>query len=378
MIDALRQNRMNQVKAGLCLTLLVASVSATQAAPAKTDSRPSVHGVPLKPITAPVPGAKLQGSAQMLEMRDPHLEAWRASQLYSQGAWYMTYNDLRNAAECFRQSGDAWQASVGECRFLAEARFAEAQSYRLMGQIPKSAKLFQLAADVFRRADPYNPYLQAALGNLRLMGFVDRPVVQQAPAPKPQAPKPRLVALTPRLDSITPTLKASLTKLEDGTEIAALHDQDFFDGSKKRMLAQAAACDLSDKFIKGALHDTFIKMTCLEFAALGANYETVGGVYKPFTANGKPVIIGAADDVWSPTVRIDINGKEYPITMDLPGIAKYSRNVMLMTNGQQVVAVDPRKNDIWKLVPVFNAKGGAEFNWWKLTHTKKGVKTSKT
>jgi hypothetical protein len=336
-------------------------------------------GIKLKPKMAPVVTEKpvqpklLQGGTAVYQQRDPYLEVWRASQLYQQGAYALMMQDPRFAAECFKGSGDAFELSIGEGRFLAESRFAEAQSRRLVGQIPQSARLFQIAADIFRRTDPYNPYLVAALQNLQLMGFVDRQV-KPPPAPKKQAPSPaklQLQAIQPKIASIDRTLKGGVTELADGTLIASLHDTDFFDGSKKQ-LPKIAGCDLSDKFLKSSIYNSFLEMTCLEFAALGANYTNAPDVYKPFLADGKPVLIGASEDIWeSPTAKININGKEYNVPMTLPGINKYSHNVALITDGQHVLALEPRKNDIWKLTPVFKPKGQTEFNWWKLTHTKR-------
>jgi hypothetical protein len=136
-------------------------------------------GVKLKPKLAPTePEAptRLQAGAVVYQQRDPYLEVWRASQLYRQGAYALAMQDPRFAAECFKGSGDAFEASIGEGRFLAESRFAEAQSRRLMGQIPQSARLFQISADIFRRTDPYNPYLIAALQNLQLFGYADKQI----------------------------------------------------------------------------------------------------------------------------------------------------------------------------------------------------------
>lgn len=335
-------------------------------------------GIKLKPKMAPVAVEKpavtrLQGGTAVYQQRDPYLEVWRASMLYQQGAYALAMQDPRSAAECFKGSGDAFEMSIGEGRFLAESRFAEAQSRRLMGQVPQAARLFQLAADIFRRTDPYNPYLIAALQNLQWLGYVDKPI-QQKPPPRPKKATPpplKLQAMQPKIASIERTLKGGVTQLSDGTLIASLHDNDFFDGSKK-LLPKVAGCDISDKFLKGAIYNAFLEMNCLEFAALGANYTNASEVYKPFLVDGKPVLIGASEDIWeSPTAKIAINGKEFNVPMSLPGINKYSHNVSLVTDGQHVLAIDPRKNDVWKLVPVFKQKGASDFNWWKLTHTKR-------
>jgi hypothetical protein len=225
--------------------------------------------------------------------------------------------------------------------------------------------------------------LIAALQNLQLMGFIDKPV-QKPPPPKKKAPPPtpaklKLQAIQPRIASIERTLKGNLTQLADGTQLASLHDTDFFDGTKK-LLPQVAGCDISDKFLKATIYNAFLEMTCLEFSALGANYTNATEVFKPFLVDGKPALIGASEDIWeAPTAKIAINGKDFNVPMALPGISKYSHNVSLLTDGQHVLAIDPRKNDIWKLVPVFKEKGASDFSWWKLTHTKRpSIPTGKT
>jgi hypothetical protein len=364
---------MSALKMQAVAAVIVLLAGAQTTAFASSDGNSS--GIKLKPKLAPTEeeGPKrLQGGAVVYQQRDPHLEVWRASQLYQQGAYALAMQDPRYAAECFKGSGDAFEGSIGEGRFLAESRFAEAQSRRLMGQIPQAARLFQISADIFRRTDPYNPYLIAALQNLQLFGYADKQI--KAPPVKKAPPTPvklKLQAIQPKVASIERTLKGGVTQLEDGTLVASLHDTDFFNGSKK-LLPKVAGCDLSDKFLKATIYNAFLEMTCLEFAALGANYTNAAEVFQPFLVDGKPAVIGASEDMWeSPTAKIAINGKEFNVSMALPGINKYSRNVALLTNGQNVLAIDPRKNDIWKLVPVFKDKGQSEFNWWKLTHTKK-------
>jgi hypothetical protein len=343
----------------------------------------TVPGVQLKPKIAPVNptvvgsdgNTRLQGGTAVYQSRDPYLEFWRANQLYQQGGFAMYIRDYPNAAEFFKQCGDIFELNAGDCRLLAESRFAEATARRMMAQVPQAAKLYQLAADIFRRTDPNNPYLQASLQNIMLMGYVDKP----AEPPKKKKlvasatmEKFKMVAMQPRKASIDRTLQGQCTKLEDGTLVAALHDEDFFDGSSKKFLAQTAAVDLSDKFLKGAVYNAFHEMTCLEFAALGANYLTATDVYKPFLSEGKPILVGASEDIWkSPNAKITINGKEFNVPMTLPGISQNSFNVLLVTDGEHVLAIDPRKNDIWKLMPVLAKAGASDFNWWKLTHTKK-------
>src|SRR3990167_1058815 len=103
------------------------------------------------------PTLKLQGRAEVQEIQKEML-AWQASQLYRQGAYFMYVKDFASAADCFKQAGDEFGKAIGEGKFMAESRFAEGQCRRLLSQNGQAVPLFRLAADMFRRHDPQNPF----------------------------------------------------------------------------------------------------------------------------------------------------------------------------------------------------------------------------
>lgn len=316
---------------------------------------------------------KLQGRAEVQSAVpiNPGFEAWRASQAYRAGSAAMAANQYKIAAQFFHAAGDGFETAVGEGKPVADARYAEAQACRLDKQDEEAARLFRVSIDLFKKYDPTNPYIKAGQGYLdklskstKLKGNVEK----TAP-PKPK-PKPIYAEQEGRIDSVESNVKLHGKAADATFKLAALKDGEALGG---RCLSEAAAADVSDGYVKDAVYKGFLKMTCLEFAALGCNYYTAPNDYKAIKADGKTVIVGATDDAWNPVLRLTINGKDYGISMFLPGIAKSSKNVLVVTDNHHVLAIDPRKQDIWKLVPVFHKNGTADFSWWKLTHTKKGV-----
>ena len=234
-----------------------------------------------------------------------------------------------------------------------------------MRQDAKAAKIFGMAADLFKRYDPSNPFLKASLARMD-----DR----KPPAPlqgKLTHQDVRLRSLPPQMDTVQRNipLKGNVTELEDGTKVASLHDNDFFTGGQRRLLPEAAAADIHEGFVKDQILKAFAQMNCLEFAALGGNTYTAPDNYTSLKSGGKPIVIGASDEFWSPSIKLFLNGKQYGISMDLPGMNKYSHNVLVVTDGQHVLALDPRTHDTWKLMAaVAKKRKGPEFNWQKLGH----------
>lgn len=359
----MRQSALNSYRLLVCLAI-VAGGGILPAAFSAGESEPSDAGAPT---------FKLQGHAMVEEQqisRNKNLEAWQASQAYRWGAMSLDVGNLPYACEWFRVAGDGFEASIGESKFLAEARFAEGFARLRMGQQAKAAQLFDIAVKLFRKYDPYSPYLRAGVAALdRLPKPKMRPL--QAKIEERQEKKFKMVALPGQLDKVSRTvpLAGKLTALEDGTLLASLRDDQVFVGGKKRLLSQAAALDISDEYVKKTVYKAFLKMTCLEFSALTANYETAGKNYKALKASGKTVAVGAADDWATPSVSLVLNGNSYKVPMDLPGINRTSKNVLLVTDGQTVLAIDPRTDDTWKLIATFYQQH-ADFNWWKLTHRK--------
>lgn len=317
-----------------------------------------------KPIGSARATTILQGRAEMQQLLYINLQAWQAAQAYKQAVVALSAKDFSTAAKYFKQAGDGF-ASTGDGKFLAQSRFAEAQSLRFLKQNAQAASLFEQAIELFRQYEPNSRFLKAALDQLNYLkkGQLLKGKIGQT--------EPTFQALPALKDMVSRTvlLKGKITQLEDGTSINALKDNDFFRGG--RLLPQAASVDVSDGYVRDTVYKAFAQMDCLEFTALGANYLTAPENYKALKADGKTIVVGAMDDFGSPVLGLTLNGHQYRVCMDLPGMSKYSKNVLVVTDGQHVLAIDPRTRDTWKLIASFSHRK-PDFSWSKLMHDKKG------
>lgn len=318
---------------------------------------------------------KLEGKAEVAAPLFTNLREWQASQYYKQGVSALSVNNLYGAAEQFRIA-EAGFGMANNGRFQAQAKYAEAQTRRLLRQNAQAATLYAQAAELFRKYDPTSPYLKASIDQSGLLSMVGKPdfskkkPLQGAATENDLLPADTLKslpAMTDHVDKVIP-LAAKVTQLAGGIKVDALKDADFFNGGN--LLPTAAAVNVTDGYVKNTVLKAFTDMTCLEFAALGGNYYTAPDLYSAFKVNGKAVVVGASDQAFSPTVNITINGKQAAVAMDLPGMSRHSKNVLLVTDEQHVLAMDPRTKDTWKLCTQMS-KGAPEFHWWKLTHEKK-------
>lgn len=323
------------------------------------------------------PTMRLEGRAEVAVSGDPLIEAWLASQAYRFGAWHLSVGQLPYAAMRFRESSDRFMGAIGPSKFAGEAMFAEAQVRRLMGQLDESARLFQGAVEQLKEHDPKSPYIAAGIQYLKYLPPLPRKKqsAKMAPLSKPlqgsvatYGHRP-LVQQAGIVDRNVP-LTGQVTQLEGGVETNTLKEGVVFGGAKQ--IAGIAPVDVSDDFVKKSLYKAFLKMTCLETAALGANYTTVANNYKSFRVGDMNVAAGGSDDLGAPVIRLKLKGQDYGISMALPGMAGNSKNVMVVTDGTNILAVDPRTYDTWKLI--INWKGKKpEFDWWRLRHVKNGI-----
>lgn len=286
-----------------------------------------------------------------------------------QQAWYaLGMKQYNIAADYFQIAGDQMEASAGETRFLAEARFAEAQTRKLLGQYDRSKDLYKRAIAIFERTDPTSFYLKAAQDALNEMNKPLKGAVQKT---SPATPKAVLKAMpVPGIEKVASDiqLSAQVTQLDTGVNLNSLHDGDFFNRSRG-LIPQSAAVDVSDNYVKDVIHKAFLKMNCLETGAVGATNYSAPIFYKPIKSSGKPVAVGAATDLQCPFAELKLNGKMYKVPMDLPRLSPNSRNVLLLTDDRHVLAIDPRTSEAWKLCANFSKKV-PDFNWWKLGRQK--------
>lgn len=288
-----------------------------------------------------------------------------------QQAWYaLGQHQYQVAADWFQVAGDQMEASAGETKFLAEARFAEAQTRRLIGQYDRSRDMYKRSIELFEHTDPRSFYLKAAQDGLRDLTPPTQPLKGKVSKDKEKEKAVLKAMPIPGIDKVAGDIQLSsrITKLDTGVGINTLHNGDFFNRSRGTLL-EAAGVDLSDEFAKDVIHKAWLKMNCTETTTVGATHYSAPLFYKPITADGKPIVVGAGSDLMSPTAELMLNGKMYKVSMDLPRISPNTRNVMLVTDDRHVLAIDPRTSEAWKLCANFSKKV-PDFSWWKLGRQK--------
>lgn len=303
----------------------------------------------------PAPGKSkmLQGKAEATAVKDANLRAWQSSQLYKQGALALDRKDYRSAAALFKRAGDGFDMEGSE-KFEAQARFAEAQTRRLLGQTDQSSKCYQAAIDLFNEYDPLSPYLKASLDNLK--------------------------KVKPALTGQVASQQARLNALMIPTNIMRVDRNVVLKGGlsdfgSAKLLAQRGTADVRSDEINKTVHKAFVRMTCLETAELGSNYLTYENRWYPLIANGRTVAIGASSDFLAPSIKVKINERYYNVDVELPGIGSTKRTVFLLTDGNHIVAIEPNSEDMWSLIGDFKSKE-ISFSWKKLSHYKPKRKVS--
>lgn len=116
---------------------------------------------------------------------------------------------------------------------------------------------------------------------------------------------------------------------------------------------------------KKVLYKGFLKMNCLEFNELGANYYTADKNYRGVGI--KYGISGRTSGAIEGDTTVSYGGRDHTIHMSMPGFR--GGQVFLYSNDQHLIAIDPRTYDAWLWEPksTFSDLGGA---WKKLTHRK--------
>jgi len=334
----------------VCLTLTVSAQPALGADTGEEKLKalvPKAALVPPPEISVPHSPQKLEGRAEVNQIRDPNA-LMQAGQFYRQGVTALNSNNVRLAADCFKRAGDLLEAITGQEQFLGEARYAEAQSRRLLGQADAAAHLYQAAIDTFQEYDPLNPYLKGALDTLRKL-------------------KP---ALKGKVDRDEARLKA----LANPTQIMIV-DRDIklkgrISDTGARLSAEKAASDVESGYVRNTVHQAFLKMTCLETAELGSNYNTAQARWLPLLANGHTASLTTSSDLNTPSISIKLNGRLYNVLVELPELSANRRTVFLLTDGSKVIAIDPSTEDVWLMCAKFGSVKGPEFTWKKLNHHK--------
>lgn len=288
----------------------------------------------------------LYGTAEVAVTRDSNQRAWIASQLYRRGSAALDQGNYRLAADCFKQAGVGFD-QMGFEKLQAQTAFAEAQSRRLLGEAKQSARLYQLAVDLFNQYDPLSPYLKAALDNLEKVSPSLKGKVEQNKARLQALKNPKAILTVDR----NVVLKSGLSKY----------------GSN--LLAEKQTADIPSDYVQNVIHKAFLKLICLETAELGSNYITAENRWYPLIANGKTVTVSASSDLMTPVISVKINERFFNIDVDLPDLGSSKRTVFLLTDKTHIIAIDPATEDMWHLIGDFKLEP-PKFTWKKFTHFK--------
>ncbi len=291
---------------------------------------------------------KLEGKAEVNTALDSKERAAKAGKLYKDGMAALNSRNLSLAADYFQKAGDAFESIIGWERYLAEARYAEAQSRRLLGQTKQATILYKSAVDLFQEYDPLSPYLKPSLDELKKSSPALQGEVARAEAKLQAMIQSGRIVMVDR----NVVLKGSIT--DSGTE---------------NLLAEKGTTDVTSDYLHKTVRQAFIKMTCLETADLGSNYNTAEAKWLPLIANGRTVTIGAASGFTAPIISVKLNGRFYNVSVDLPELSSSRRTVFLMTDGAKIVAIDPASGDVWLMIANIKEKT-ADFHWKKLHHRK--------
>ncbi len=291
----------------------------------------------------------LHGKAEVTEQLGNNLQAWQAAQIYKQGVAALSAQRYALATRYFKMAGDGFAAAGSNEKYMAESRFAEAQSRRLLGQKQLAVPLYQESIALFRQYDSLNPYLQAALDNLK-----DLTPPLQGRVGKTDARLKALASMT-SIQAVDRNiiLKGRVTDLDPATALGA----------------EKSSSDVTDLHIKKTVLQAFVKMTCLETAELGSTYYNAADKYVPLKADGRNVTVSASSGFTAPIINIKLNGRYYNVGVDLPELTGSHKTVYLVTDGKNILAIDPATYDVWKLTAKLG-KRSADFDWQKLTHQK--------
>jgi len=307
---------------------------------------PKTALVPVEP-SIPRPTMKLEGRAVVNQLHDPNA-LMKAGQIYRQGVVALNANNVRLAAECFKKAGDFLEAIAGQEQFLGQARYAEAQSRMLLGQTDAASHLYQAAIDIMQEYDPLSPYLKGALDTLK--------------------------KLNPALSGKVARDEARLKALTNPTQIMIVDREVRLKGrindSGVRLSAEKATSDVESGYVRNTVHQAFLKMTCLETAELGSNYNTAQARWLPLLANGKTASVTTNSDLNTPSISVKLNGRPYNVLVELPEMSANRRTVFLLTDGSKIIAIDPSTEDVWLMMAKFGGVKGPNFSWKKLNHHK--------
>lgn len=233
---------------------------------------------------------------------------------------------------------NAAKLGQGQEKSRAECLYHQAACLELLGRADDASNVYKAALRLFERYDPGNPMMTAAIKSVR-----------ELPPEKTGFEKDRLM-VAPLEMRIQTAIKPT-AELRGGADIPVL---DVID----------------ERTVPQTVLKSFVEMTCLETAELGANASNVAQRWQPLMVQNEPAAFTIGEKF--PTINVTVNKRRYQVDVNLPGLQGLHK-ILLVTNKEKICAIDLNSNESW-LLRMKPQKDGtvSGIAWSKLTHIKPG------
>jgi hypothetical protein len=257
---------------------------------------------------------------------------------YRNGMMAVEKKDYAAAEALFKSS--AAKLGPGQERARAECLYNQAGCLELLGRADDASSVYKAAIKLFEQYDPGNPMKGAAIKSVR-----------ELPPEKTGIEKDRMMVAPPEL--------RMQTAIKSNAELTTMGG------------AGIPVVDVVDeRTIPQTVLKSFVEMSCLETAELGANASNVAQRWQPLMVHNEPAAFTI--DQKFPTISVTVNKRRYDVTVDLPGLQGLHK-ILLVTNKEKICAIDMDSNESW-LLRMKPQKDGTVSGivWSKLTHVKPG------
>ncbi|MDZ4834382.1 MAG: tetratricopeptide repeat protein [Candidatus Melainabacteria bacterium] len=255
---------------------------------------------------------------------------------YRDGMMAIEKKDYAAAEALFKAS--AAKLGQGQEKSRAECLYHQAACLELLGKADDASNVYKAALRLFERYDPGNPMRTAAIKTVR-----------ELPPEKTGFEKDRLM--------VAPLEMRIQTAIKPTAELTGGVDMAVLDVIDERTVPQTVL-------------KSFVEMTCLETAELGANASNVAERWQPLMVQNEPAAFTIGDKF--PTINVTVNKRRYQVDVNLPGLQGLHK-ILLVTNKEKICAIDLDSNESW-LLRMKPQKDGtvSSIAWTKLTHVKPG------
>lgn len=285
----------------------------------------------LPAVAADVPSTRvLQGGTEATEYIMEGVPKYRDGMSAFQSKDYA-------AAEALFKAGAA-KLGTGQERARAECLYRQAACLELLGRADDAGNVYKAALQLFERYDPGNPMKTEAIKSLR-----------ELPPEKTGIEKDRLMVAPPEM-RIQTAIKQT-AELAGGAGIPVL---DVID----------------ERAVPQMVLKSFVEMSCIETAELGANASNVQQRWQPLMVHNEPAAFTIGQKF--PTINVTVNKRRYEVPVDLPD-AQGLHRILLVSNKEKICAIDMDSHESWLLKMKPHKDGTvSDIGWSKLTHVKPG------